>query len=345
MTEHNAVYVGCDLGDKFTEWCVIDSDGAIVESRRTRTTRHAVETCLSKYKNAVVVVEAGVHAQWVERVVVAAGHRVVVANPRKVRLIWARGHKTDRGDAEMLARLGRVDLKLLAPVQHRAYPAQVDLASLRSRDLLVRTRTKLVTHVRGVVKPFGTRLAACTTEAFPDVVEEAIPPELLSALAPVLRVIRELTTQIAAHDKQIEQLAASYPQTARFREVDGVGVITAVAYQLTIDDPHRFKKSRLVPAFLGLTPAVDQSGDSDPQRGISKAGDWFLRKLLVQCAHYVLGPFGNDCDLRRWGLRIAERGGKNGRKRAVVAVARKLAVLLHALWISGERYEPLRNAA
>ena len=113
---------------------------------------------------------------------------------------------------------------------------------------------------------------------------------------------------------------------------------------LTLEDPYRFKKSRSVGAYLGLVPATDRSGERDPQKRISKEGNEMLRRLLVGSAHYVLGPFGSDSDLRRHGEKIASRGGKNAKKRAVVAVARKLAVLLHRLWISGEVYDPLYNA-
>lgn len=345
MKKDNSVYVGCDLSDKFSEWCVLDSAGAVVEARRTKTTSHAIVTFMAKYPRALVVIEAGVHARWVEEVLSKAGHRVIVANPRKVRLIWQRGTKSDRSDALMLARLGRLDPTLLAPVQHRSRAAQLDLASLRSRDVLVSMRTKLMNHVRGTLKPFGTRFERCTPDAFPIIAEEMVPPELLAALGPVLCVLRELNAQIAAHDRQIEQLGASYPEVARFREVEGVGAITALAYRLTIEEPRRFKKSRFVAAFLGLVPGKDQSGNSDPQRHITKAGDRFLRKLLVQCAHRLLGPHGNDCDLRRWGLRLSERGGVNAKKRAIVAVARKLAVVLHAIWRSGEPFKPFRVAA
>ena len=132
-------------------------------------------------------------------------------------------------------------------------------------------------------------------------------------------------------------------QVALLKKVKGVGTLIALTYVLTLDDPHRFAKSREVGCFLGLKPGRRDSGESQPQMHISKEGDRYLRTMLVQGAHYILGPFGADSDLRRWGLRLAERGGKNAKKRAVVAVARKLAVLLHRLWVSGEVYEPLRN--
>ena len=341
MGDRNTVFVGCDVGDKLSELCVLDQAGAVLDRRQVRTTVSGISKPLARYDRAIVVIEAGVHSRWIEEALTAAGHQVVVANARQVQLIWKRRKKTDRADAMLLARLARVDLSLLAPVQHRSRAAQVDLASLRSRDALVRVRTALFNHVRGTLKPFGVKPVRCATSAFPERVASEVPAELLPALEPILEVLRELNTQIAKHDRQVEQLAAACPTTLRLSQVDGVGELTALAYRLTIEDPSRFKRSRVVPAFLGLTPAKDQSGESDPQKRITKAGDPFLRRLLVQCAHHLLGPFGNDCDLRRWGLRLAERGGKAARKRATVAVARKLTVLLHRLWVTGDVYRPL----
>jgi len=164
-------------------------------------------------------------------------------------------------------------------------------------------------------------------------------------LLPLVIQVETLTESIATYDKKIEDLGSTkYDQTKLLRQVKGVGPITALAYVLTLEDPERFRKSRDVGPYLGLIPKQEDSGDSQPQLGISKAGDRMLRRLLVGSAHYVLGPFGPDTDLRRYGLRLCERGGKNAKKRAVVAVARKLAVPLHRLWRSGEVYEPLRQA-
>lgn len=344
MGKRNAVFVGCDVGDKTSEICVLDGSGAVLDRRNVQTTAGALTRALARYECATVAVEVGTHSRWIEEALTAAGHRVVVANARQVQLIWKRGKKTDRADALLLARLARVDPTLLAPVQHRSRAAHVDLAAIRSRDLLVQTRTKLFNHVRGALKPFGVKPARCATTLFPDRIAEQIPSELVPALAPVLEVLRKLNEEIAAHDRQIAQLAAACPTTQRLAEVDSVGELTALTFRLTIEDPSKFKKSRIVPSFLGLTPAKDQSGDSDPQKRISKAGDPLVRRLLVQCAHHLLGPGGHDCDIRRWGLRLAERGGKNGKKRAIVAVARKLAVVLHRVWVSGDAYDPLRAA-
>jgi transposase len=273
------------------------------------------------------------------------GHEVLVANSRKLRLIYANKRKTDEIDAENLARLARVDRKLLYPLRHRGQESQAHMAIIRSRQALVDCRTQLVNHVRGAVKSFGARLPKCPARSFHNRAPEHIPEALLSALGPILEQIGSLTERIRQYDRELQIVAKErYPETDLLRQVEGVGPLTALTFVLTLEDPHRFEKSRCVGAYLGLVPARNQSGDRDPQKRISKEGDEMLRKLLVSCAHYVLGPFGSDSDLRRHGEKIASRGGKNVKKRAVVAVARKLAVLLHSLWISGELYEPLRNA-
>jgi transposase len=167
----------------------------------------------------------------------------------------------------------------------------------------------------------------------------------LPALGPILEQIGSLTQRIRDYDRRLEAISKDrYPETELLRQVEGIGPLTALAFVLTLEDPHRFEKSRSVGAYLGLVPARDQSGDRDPQRRISKEGDEMLRRLLVGSAHYTLGPFGSDSDLRRHGEKIASRGGKNAKKRAAVAVARKLSVLLHHLWVTGEVYDPLHDA-
>jgi transposase len=160
-----------------------------------------------------------------------------------------------------------------------------------------------------------------------------------------LEQIGSLTERIRQYDRRLEAIAKEhYPETELLRQVEGIGPLTALAFVLTLEDPHRFERSRSVGAYLGLVPARDQSGERDPQRRISKEGDEMMRRLLVGSAHYVLGPFGSDSNLRRHGEKIASRGAKNAKKRAAVGVARKLCVLLHRLWVSGEVYDPLHNA-
>jgi transposase len=271
---------------------------------------------------------------------------VIVTNPRQVRLISQSTRKNDRIDAELLARLARADQQLLRPIDHRGETAQADLTVIRARMALVKVRSELVNAVRGLVKASGERIAPCSVEQFPQRANEQLPEELRPALAPLLEQIEEANQQIHYYDCLVEHLAREkYPETQCLTQVRGVGALTGLAFVLTIDDPNRFERSRDVGCYLGLTPKQRQSGDSNPQLHISKTGDEYLRALLVNCSHYILGPFGSDCYLRQWGSSLAERGGDNGKKRAVVAVARKLSVLLHRLWVSGAVYEPMRGCA
>lgn len=342
------VTAGLDLGDKYSYLCLIGTDtGKVVEEGRLRTTPETLRHRFDSEQQMTVAIEAGTHSPWVSRVLEGeCGHKVLVANPRKTRLIYGQGRKTDKLDAEKLARLARVDPKLLSPLEHRGEASQAHLALIRSREVVVRSRAQLINHVRGAVKSFGARLPKCSTASFHKKVAAWIPQELRPALEPLLETIASLSTRVRHYDRELEQLAQEhYPETKLLRQVQGVGTLTALTFVLTLEDPGRFEESRQVGAYLGLVPSKDQSGERDPQKRISREGDEMLRRLLVGSAHYILGPFGEDCDLRRHGLKIA--GGaaaKNTRKRAVVAVARKLSVLLHHLWISGEVYEPLYNS-
>jgi transposase len=338
---------GLDLGDRYSYLCLIDTlSGEVIEEGRLRTTPEALGRRFASERPPMrIAIEAGTHSPWVSRLLEGCGHEVLVANARKLRLIYANKQKTDEVDAENLARLARLDPKLLYPLKHRGEEGQAHLAIIRSRQALVDCRTQLVNHVRGAVKSFGHRLPKCPARSFHKRAKEHIPEALRPSLEPVLEQIASLTERIRGYDRQLETICQEhYPETELLRQVEGIGPLTALTFVLTVEDPHRFEKSRSVGAYLGLVPAQDRSGDSDPQKRISKEGDEMLRKLLVGSAHYVLGPFGSDSDLRRHGEKIASRGGKNSKKRAAVAVARKLAVLLHSLWMSGEVYDPLRNA-
>jgi transposase len=345
-SEQPRMTAGVDLGDKYSYLCLIDQHSAeVMEEGRLRTTPEALRRRFASERPMRVAIETGTHSPWVSRLLEECGHEVLVANARKLRLIYANKQKTDEVDAENLARLARLDPKLLYPLKHRGEDSQAHLALIRSRQALVGCRTQLVNHVRGAVKSFGARLPKCPARSFHKRASEHIPEALLPALGPILEQIGSLTQRIRDYERQLETISKEhYPETELLRQVEGVGPLTALTFVLTLEDPYRFEKSRSVGAYLGLVPASDRSGDRDPQKRISKEGDEMLRKLLVGSAHYILGPFGSDSDLRRHGEKIASRGGKNAKKRAAVAVARKLAVLLHRLWVSGEVYEPLYNA-
>jgi len=337
--------IGVDVGDRFSQICVLGADGEVVEEARIRTTPATFGQWFGSATSSRVVLEAGTHSPWISRLISESGHETIVANPRRLRLIYQNDRKSDRVDAESLARLGRLDPRLLCPIKHRGAEAQADLALLRSRDALIRARTLLINHARGSSKAVGARLPKCSARSFHQKAAGHIPEVLADSLSPELETIGRLTAQIRALDRRIEEMArAKYPEIAALRQVFGVGPVTATTYVLTLEDPGRFPRSRAVGCYVGLRPRQADSGDQKPQLRITKAGDEALRSLLVCAAQYILGPHGPDSDLRRWGLALAERGGKAAKKRAVVAVARKLAVLLHRLWETGEIYEPLRNA-
>ena len=346
ITGDDRLTIGLDLGDRSTEGRVLDASGEVIEAFRVRTTEPALSSRLSSFPPSRVVLEVGTHSPWVSRVVARLGHEAIVANPRRVRLIAENDAKSDGVDAELLARLGRVDPSLLKPIAHRGEQAQRDRLRIQTRDGLVRARTQLVNQVRGFAKALGTRVPSSSTEAFPKRVRATTPMDLFPGLDALLETIERLTATIRQMDREVERLCRErYPETGALRQVPGVGPITALYYVLTIEDPSRFAKSRSVGAYVGLRPKQRDSGDQQPQLRITKAGDRLLRRLLVSAAHYILGPFGPDTDLRRAGLRMAERGGNAAKKRAIVAVARRLAVLLHRLWVTGEAYEPLRSKA
>jgi transposase len=336
--------VGIDVGDTYSHLCVLEGDGSVREETRVRTTPPALRRQLERLPPCRVVLEVGSQSPWLSRLVQEVGHECIVANPAKVQLIAKSSQKTDQADAETLARLGRLDPQLLSPVAHRSAEAQADLAHIRARRALVAARTLLINQVRGTVKAIGGRLPACDADYFVPRVGDAIPAEVAAALTPVLTAITTLTAQIKAADAHIATLIAErYPAATGLQQVPGVGPLIALTFVLTLGDATRFAKSRDVGPYLGLTPRQRASGQRIPQLGISKAGDGYLRQLLVQGAQVILGHRGADSDLRRWGLAHTAAGGKNAKKRAVTAVARKLAVLLHRLWVTGEVYEPLRN--
>jgi transposase len=336
--------VGLDLGDRTSWYCVLDEAGGVLLEQRVSTTPKAVREVFGGMPRSRVALETGTHSPWVSRVLSEVGHEVIVAHARNVRLIGESRKKDDRLDAQTLARLARIDPQLLCPVKHRSAKAQADLTVIRARAGLVRARTALVNTARGLAKSYGERLRGCNVRNMNPEKAEGLSAELQAALQPLLAALESLSERIAEYNERIEKLAQqSYPQVALLKQVKGVGTLIALTFLLTVEDAHRFRKSRDVGCYLGLQPGRRNSGQSEPQMHISKEGDPYLRTLLVQGAQHILGPFGADCDLRRWGLKLAERGGKSGKKRAIIATARKLAVLLHHLWVSGEAYEPLHN--
>ena len=332
--------VGLDLGDKFCHYCILDGEeGEVMGEGRIKTEEGALRKHFENEERMRVAMECGTHSPWISRLLAKLGHEVIVANARKLKGVTQEEVRNDRRDAEQLAQLAHWSPKLLKGIQHRSAERQRDLTVIQARATLVRARTMLINATRGLVKSMGRRLPACSAESFPNQAKPLLPGELAELIGPMVDQVQALNQQINKLDRQIEALVERYPEIRTLRTVPGVGPLVAATYVLTLNGAHAVPHSRSAGAFLGLGPRKKQSGDSDPQGKITRAGNPYLRSLLVQSAHYVLGHFGPDSALRRWGLKLAASGGKRGKKRALVAVARKLAVILHCLWRTGESYQ------
>jgi transposase len=339
------ITIGMDVGDKASRYCVLGDGLEVLSEGGVATTRKAMTQRFGGMRRCRLAIEVGTHSPWLSRLLTSLGFEVFVANARQVKLISNSSRKNDRMDAKLLARLVRVDPQLLRPIRHRSEQAQADLMVIRVRAALVDARTGLVNAARGFGKAAGERLPACDTDSMSVEKLEALPTQIRERLRPLVEEVESLTKKIQALDTTIEQIARTqYPETELLRQVSGVGTLIALSFVLTVEDRDRFQKSRDVGCYVGLRPKQSDSGERQPQLRITKEGDMYLRKMLVQGAHCILSRRGPDTDLKRWGLKLSERGGKNAKKRAIVAVARKLAVLLHRLWVGGEVYEPLRNS-
>jgi transposase len=341
--------IGIDLGDRKHAVCVLDAKGEILKQESITNSRPSLTALSRRYPGAMMVMEVGMHSPWTSRFLKDLGHRVLVANPRKVSAIYKNVRKSDRNDAELLARIARSDEKLLSPVEHVSEDMQRDLLQIKLRDNLVRQRVDIISSVRFTLKSLGIALPSPNSESFARHARHTLKKEhsdTLTLIEPSLGVLDAMTEQIRKLEKSIAEMATEkYPEYEFLTQIAGVGLLTSLTFILTIGDPTRFARKRDVGAFLGLVPKRDQSGETDKQLHISKAGDSYLRKLLVGCAQFILGPFGPDTALKRKGLKIAESGGARAKRKAVVAVARNLAVLLLTLWHDEEIYQANHRAA
>jgi len=346
VPENVEYYIGVDIGDKKSDYCILDKNTTIAATGKLATTTTEFGSHFRAIPRSRIALEVGTHSPWISALLEGIGHEVFVANPRKMGGGKKKTRqKNDKIDAETLARQAKSDPKLLYPIRHRGEEARHALVLLRARQTLVRARSRLICGVRGLVKSDGHRLPGCSAQSFHRMEQTHVPEALRETLEPIFEQIGMLTKQIHKYTADVERMGRhAYPETDILRQVDGVGPVTSLAYILTIENPGRFAKSRDVGAYTGLVPRMFDSGDSHPQLRITKTGDKMLRELLVECAQHMLSRHGKDSDLRRMGLKLAARGGKNAKKRAVVAVARKTAILLHRLWSTGEVYEPLRNS-
>ncbi|MDD7986173.1 IS110 family transposase [Lentisphaera marina] len=344
------ITIGMDLGNQKHDICVLNSEGKIVEQAKIENNLESLSVYFSNYERPHkirVALEVGSSSLWISSKLKSMGFNVIVANARKLRMIWDSTNKCDEKDAEKIARVARMDPSLLYGIQHRSMDSQQMLTVLRAREHFVKMRTQTMNSLRGILKSLGVSdLPKCEANRFSEKMYEYVSDDLLPTLGEMLYECQELTDRIERLDDRIELISEeSCPEAQHLRQIPGVGPVTALAFVLTIDDPTRFNKSRDIGAFLGLTPKRDQSGEKDKQLRITKHGDRYLRSLLVICAQHIFSDRSPDSDLKRYGHRIASRGGGAGRKKAKVAIARKLAVLMHRLWVSGDNYEPLHKQA
>jgi len=339
--------VGLDTSDREMHIVVLEPGGALFHETALPLDAGVLSIYFRDLSelDPVIAVETGTHANWIYDLLKSLGFAdVIVADARKLKMISQSDKKSDRRDAQTLAKFVQSCPELLHPVQPRGEQARQDRRLLGARQVCVETRTKLIAHVRGVVKSAGGRLPSCDAANFPGLAG-ALPDSLKEILTPVLEIIRQINGTISRFDEQIKQRCKNDPIIERLTQVAQVGPITGLAFAATVEDPKRFRRNRAIASFLGLRPKLDQSGEIDKQLPITKAGDGYMRQLLVISAQGTLRKNSPPSDLKRWGLAIARSGGKRGKRRAAVAVARKLAVLLLSLWKSGADYEPLRAQA
>lgn len=337
--------LGLDVGDRQSSWAAMNLATGEVREGVMATTPEGVEECFGGLRGCIVLMEAGTHSPWLARKLNELGQRAVVTDPAVLGGGGRRRRKNDRNDARELMELARdVGRPRLKELWQRPEAYQEDLALMRIRDAAVRARTLLANATRGTVKQFGERVDKHSVASLPKFARLALSEQVHALVEPALEQVEALTRTVDSYDTQVAEYLRRRPESERLLQVHGVGPVTAGVFMAVVGDPKRFKRSRDVAAYLGLVPGIDQSGDQNPQLRISKTGDALARRVLVQCAHYIMSNNGQDSALRRWALGLAGDAKNKARKRrAVVALARRLAVLLHRLWVSGERYEPLRG--
>jgi transposase len=335
-------HCGIDVHAKTSELCEVSASGKVVRRERMATTQAGFRRRFEAVPRARIVVECSGSTPWVVRLLEGLGHDVVVVNPRRVRLIAESTLKCDRVDAEILARLSRLEPELLRPVYQRSYEGQLLRTRLRLRSSLVQARVALINQVRGTLRAHGSPMTSCSAKAFvARFASGQAPQELRNLLEPLVGAIGELTERIEAAERQLVEESQSDELLGRLQEVPGVGPLVSLSFVAWVDRAERFSKSRDVGPCLGLRPRLRESGGVSRRGAITREGDTSMRWLLVQAAHAALAV-RRDSALKRWGEALVARAGK---KRAVVAMARKLAVLLHTIWVTGDRYRPFPAAA
>jgi transposase len=333
-------YVGLDVSLRMTALCVVDESGGVIAEGKVASEPEALGGWLREHAPAArrIGMETGPLAVWLWNGLKERGLPVHVIDARHAKAgLTLQASKTDRNDARGLAQIMRTGW--FKEVQVKSTAAHLLRALLASRGMLVATRCALENQIRGLLKTFGLVLGKAGRRRFEVRLREllAAEPRLGRLVTPLLEVRRSLVEQIQTYDRCLVAIARRHAVVRRLMSVPGVGAVTAVAFVAAIDDPSRFRRSRHVGAYFGLVPRRYQSGEVDRPGRISKAGDQLVRTLLYEAANALLTRSRQPSALKAWAEAIAAR---SGRKKAKVALARRLAVMLHRLWRDGTAFVP-----
>ena len=322
-------YVAIDLHDEYSQICVMNQAREILAEAKVPTTRAALVDFFKQRQRCRVIYEAGPHALWVSELLRELGHEPLACHPRRLRLIAESRNKNDRVDAELLARLSLSDLELIKPIQQRSRATLEQRSVVRARAALVATQTQLRTMLRGLVKPFGVRIAGGKKRGVAELAKAELPWLARESVDAILQTLDTIATNISVLTERVEQLSTSHPAAARMQTIPGVGPLVALAYIQTLEDPARFASADVGP-YLGLSPSNRSSAGkklAPKERG--RPGDPYLRSLLLQ-ASWTLINSRSQSDLAKWGRALVERVGA---QKGAFGLARKLATLMHHLWL------------
>jgi transposase len=326
------LFVGLDVSLSKAAICVISEHGKIVKETQVASEPEALVRCMREQEGTVAAIglEAGPLSQWLHRGLTDAGLDLVLMETRQVKgALKAMRIKTDRRDAESIARL--LHLGWFRPVHCKSISAQEVRAVLGARKAIQQGMIALEMSTRGLLRNFGLKVGAISRGRYDQLIRELADgnPRLETATAPMLRARASLRQELAGLERLVRQMAQDDPVCRRLMSMPGVGAVVALTYRSAVDDPSRFRSSKQVGAWVGMTPSRNQSGERDVSGGITMAGDVDLRRALGQAATVMMHR-GRSTWLRTWGAQVARRRGS---KRAMVALARRMSVILHRMWV------------
>jgi len=333
------MYCGIDLASKTSAVCILNDQGVIVREQMVETEAEPLSEALAERGRLRCVVEAAPLAEWVAQVLEEQGHEVSLIDPRRAKAVIQTKNKTDKLDARNLAKLAQTGWYTTVP--RKSAGARLQRTQLQARQGLGQTAKAQAARIRGLLRAHGLKVGPVSAGQFVARVQTLLAqhlPALSPILAPLLTIYQHAHQAAKVLEKRVKQCAQQDPVCERLMTVPGVGPLVASTYVATIDDPTRFATSTQVAAYLGLVPRVYQSGTTNYHGRISKEGDKLLRWLLVEAANVLLTRTKQSCALKRWGLKLAK---KRGQGKANVAVARKLAILLHRLWVTEVPFTPV----